>query len=194
MAPQKEKLIQLLQSPDEANVKLAFEIAKGTPLVDLDKFKKGYLILWRHFFGEDLQGLEPSHIAALNQPELDLSHQNLTHIPSEIGLLVNLQKLQLFVNNISGLPKEMTTLKKLHWLGLAGNNMTNFKTVSSLRHLRWLSFAGNNLSHLPKEIGNLTNLKEFNLSYNPIYQAEQDQIRGWLPNCVIHFSEFAEID
>ncbi|OJJ22485.1 hypothetical protein BKI52_07330 [marine bacterium AO1-C] len=189
-----EKFMQLLRSADEANVALAFEIAKGTPLVDLEGFKKRYLTLWKCFFGDDLQEPEPLHIAALNQPELDLKHKKLTYIPSEIGLLVNLQKLQLFVNKLTRLPKEIAALKKLHWLGLAGNEMKDFEAIASLHNLQWLSFAGNNLSHLPQEIESLQNLRELNLRFNPIYPKEQAQIRRWLPNCEVHFSEFKVSD
>ncbi|HAS40784.1 MAG TPA: hypothetical protein DCS93_09910 [Microscillaceae bacterium] len=188
----KEKLMRLLRSADETNVALGFEIAKGHPLIDLEAFKRSYLPLWKHLMGENISTVEPVHMAALNQPTLDLSHKDITYVPPEIGILTNLRKLQLFVNKVSVLPKEIAHLKKLYWLGLAGNKMKDFKAVASIPNLEWLSFAGNSLLQLPPEIENLKQLKEFNLRYNPIYPKEQAQIQGWLPNCVVHFSEFEE--
>lgn len=56
----------------------------------------------------------PSEIGLLkNLQELFLSHNNLTSIPPEIGLLTQLQELDLRINDLRTLPIEMGLLANL---------------------------------------------------------------------------------
>ena len=75
---------------------------------------------------------------------LDLSGNQLTSLPAEIGKLTNMTRLDLNGNQLTSLPAEIGVLTKLWQLDLSGNQLTS----------------------LPAEIGELTNLKELNLRGN----------------------------
>jgi internalin A len=77
---------------------------------------------------------------------LDLSHQELTVLPAEIGALESLRELYLEENRIETLPPE----------------------IGRLVNLRKLNLENNHLTSLPPEMSALTNLTELNLRGNPI--------------------------
>jgi Leucine-rich repeat (LRR) protein len=75
-----------------------------------------------------------------------LDANNITSIPSEIGLLSNLEDLWLDSNQITSIPTEISLLA----------NLTRF------------SLDTNNISTIPSEIGLMTGLLELNLLNNQI--------------------------
>ncbi len=72
--------------------------------------------------------------------ELDLSKLNLSALPMEIGLLINITSLDLSNNQLTFLPAEISQLTKLKKLILGG------------------MFSTNQYATLPVEISRLTNL------------------------------------
>lgn len=56
--------------------------------------------------------------------ELDLSHNKITSIPSEIGLCVRLQCIKLEFNQLKTLPKELLEKTRVNRISLEGNPMT----------------------------------------------------------------------
>ena len=57
---------------------------------------------------------------------LDLSHNSLTELPKSIGLLSNIQELNVACNNITSIHDEgIAKLKQLRVLKINGNNITS---------------------------------------------------------------------
>ena len=57
---------------------------------------------------------------------IDLSNNNFTGLPAEVGQLSNLETLNLSNNNFTGLPHELGNLHKLKYLNLSGNDISEF--------------------------------------------------------------------
>ncbi|EMM76696.1 leucine rich repeat protein [Leptospira santarosai str. 2000030832] len=106
---------------------------------------------------------------ALQNPKdvriLDLSENQLTTLPKEIGKLQKLQELYLSGNQLTTLPREIGKLQTLQELGLSGNRLIT----------------------LPKEIGQLKNLRWLSLKNNTALIPQKNKIQKLLPNTNIDF-------
>lgn len=56
-----------------------------------------------------------------NLKSLDLSDNNFSGVPAEVGQLEHLESLDLSNNNLTGLPLELGNLSRLRFLDLSGN-------------------------------------------------------------------------
>ncbi len=101
---------------------------------------------------------------------LYVNRLGLSYVPSSIGMLHNLEFLDLSVNSIySPLPDEIGNLKNLKDLYLSRNEITDLPTsIGHLDLLRYLRLDNNPLSSLPTSIGNLKNLKWLELNSTSI--------------------------
>ncbi|KAJ9601653.1 hypothetical protein L9F63_000186 [Diploptera punctata] len=127
--------------------------------------------------------------------DLNLSCNAFTSLPLEVGLCQNLQYLDLQKNLLEDLPQSFECLTKLRELVLAFNRFSEipecvYKLVSleiliardnrltsvningftQLRRLATLDLANNDISHIPPELGNLTQLKSLELTGNSFRQ------------------------
>ncbi|MDF5726161.1 MAG: COR domain-containing protein [Rhizonema sp. PD37] len=94
---------------------------------------------------------------------------NLSVLPGEIGLLGNLEELQIVANQLSSLPTEIVQLTNLQFFSLNGNQLGSLPSeIGSLTNLQSLYITGNQLSSLPSEIGSLTNLQSLYLDSNQL--------------------------
>ena len=103
--------------------------------------------------------------------ELALVYNGLFYaLPSQLGNLTNLQKLDLSVNNLSGsIPPELGNLSNLTTLDLSYNKLTGSipTTLGNLGKLQELDLESNGLSgSIPPELGNLANLTKLSLLGN----------------------------
>ena len=82
--------------------------------------------------------------------ELDLSNIDLSCVPREIGLLVNLTNLNLSNNQFTTLPESFGQLANLQYLNLDGNQLTTLpESFGGLANLHWLELNHNQLTRLP---------------------------------------------
>ncbi|MEH2401655.1 leucine-rich repeat domain-containing protein, partial [Nostoc sp.] len=121
--------------------------------------------------------------------ELDLSGQELTQLPVEIGKLQQLESLilgkkvegyepvgnrileKVSGNNLKTLPLELLGLPNLRKLDISGNPLESIPdVVTQILHLEELILIRVELTEIPDAIANLTNLTQLDLSDNQITQ------------------------
>jgi internalin A len=103
------------------------------------------------------------------QKKLDLSKNQLTSLPTEIGELKDLTELYLSRNQLTSLPAEIAELKNLTKLYLLGNQLTSLPAeIAELKNLTVLDLSDNQLTSVPVEIVGLKNLTELDLSRNQL--------------------------
>jgi len=104
-------------------------------------------------------------------------------LPPQIGELRSLTELNLWGNNLSRLPSKMGNLSKLQKLDLSENQLKELPvTLWKLRELTELYLWGNQLTQISTEIGQLTKLKELILNANPLPADEIGKTLQRLPN------------
>lgn len=110
----------------------------------------------------------PSEIGNLTAlTELNLFENHLTMLPPEIGELSGVTGLYLSFNQLTALPPEIGGLSALRELDLSGNQLTALSpAIGKLTALTELGLSGNWLTALPPTIGKLTALTELGLSSN----------------------------
>jgi Leucine-rich repeat (LRR) protein len=110
---------------------------------------------------------DPEQITILNLDQNRVSGS----LPTSIGLLSNLQNLQMIVNELQGtLPSEIGSLSSLLSFNLARNlgiSGTIPTTIGSLKELRLFSLKDAELAGtIPTQIGTMSNLDVFDVGYN----------------------------
>jgi len=85
--------------------------------------------------------------------DLNLSYNQLSSLPAEIGKLVNLHTLYVDNNQLSSLPAEIGNLVNLKYLYLSNNQLSSLQSeIGELVNLQYLYLHNNQLSSLPAEI------------------------------------------
>ena len=131
-------------------------------------------VTWLSLAANQLTGSIPSSLGSLtNLDRLQLDGNQLTgSIPSSLGSLTNLTRLDLFTNQLTGsIPSSLGNLTNLETLQLGDNQLTGSipSSLGSLTNLGWLSLAANQLTgSIPSSLGNLTNLTSLQLQFNQL--------------------------
>ncbi|XP_056153642.1 leucine-rich repeat-containing protein 18 [Lampris incognitus] len=102
---------------------------------------------------------------------LDLHSNYLEHISAAIGRLQNLVTLNLCNNRLTprSLPSELGLLGKLHKLNLGLNQLDTLPTaIGALKELRQIGLFDNRLTRYPDCLLKLSHLERVNIQGNPI--------------------------
>ena len=95
--------------------------------------------------GKDFERMEIKELKVLN-----LSNNNLTSLPKEIGNLKQLLQLFLYDNKLTSLPKEIGDLNQLEVLNVRNNQLTSVpKEIGDLKQLKELDLGDNQLTSVP---------------------------------------------
>ncbi len=127
----------------------------------------------------------PPQVFELNHlTELKLGHwsaytkrdrNQISHIPDEIGLLQNLQLLDLSSNLLEVLPPVIGKMKRLELLDVSKNELESIpEEIGQLQRLHRLDLSSNHLNQLPEGFCNLQNLQRLGLSNNHLNQLPKD--------------------
>ena len=117
-----------------------------------------------------MRSLPPSIGLLQNLEILQLEACDLQDVPEEIGYLVNLKLLNLGNNPITSLPNSIGNLKNLERLDLFATDITKIPDVCwKLIKLRYFDIDTNHKVRIPPMIERLENLESFgfNLTHNP---------------------------
>src|SRR3989304_6089190 len=115
--------------------------------------------------------------------KLDISRNQLTSLPAEIGGLQALQRLNVYNNRLTSLPEEIGRLQALQRLNVYNNRLTSLPgEIGRLQALQELNVASNWLTSLPGEIGGLQALQILCVSYNYTLTGVPREIFD-LPSC-----------
>lgn len=100
---------------------------------------------------------------------LRLYGNQIDSIPSEIGLLTNLEELYIGKNNLKYISPEIGKLKKLKILSAQYNEIDTLpKEIGELVSLEQLLLNQNKLTFLPSSIGTLKKLENLQLKFNSL--------------------------
>jgi internalin A len=118
---------------------------------------------------QNLTNLPPEIGQATNLIRLDLNRNQLTSLPMEIGQLANLNTLNLHRNQLTILPAEIGRLANLNIFNIRSNQLTNLPTeIGQLANLHELYLHSNKLTVIPAKIGQLANLNRLDISNNQL--------------------------
>lgn len=157
------QIIQLLDSYDDSNIELAFQLAKGIGLENLSQSLKENLVSFK------VTCLREWPELLKNEEVLILERHQLEELPKGI---VQMQKLDLLIlqsNYLKELPKDFGRLKSLRALNLENNQLTKLpESIGELKNLEILNLYNNQIIELPESLSKLQNLQRLYLSGNPI--------------------------
>lgn len=135
----------------------------------LYNLKKLYLgrIIWGTPVGNKLSYLPETICKLSNLENLDVSFNNLSEIPKNIGKLSKLEFFSAIGNQITFIPDSLCSLYKLKTLYLGSNQITSLSNnIEFLTNLEKLSLTHNNFNEIPVTIGNLLKLKRLTIHDN----------------------------
>ena len=93
----------------------------------------------------------------------------LDHIPNDIGILTDLETIQISYTNITGVPDSFFELGNLTSIDLSDNKIKTLQDdFSRLRNLNFLDISENKLKKIPDSIGNHDSLKDYRIHGNPL--------------------------
>lgn len=116
----------------------------------------------------------------------DFSKKGVTKLPKEIFNIPGIEAVEEFDasgNKIATLPSQIGQLSQLKKLNLSSNNLKKVhKNIQKCTQLEWLDLSRNNFKHFPEEICGCATLQELHLLYCASYFSKEFMLSEELPN------------
>jgi hypothetical protein len=109
---------------------------------------------------------------------LNLSGNQLSALPADLGRLHRLQVLFCSDNQFTAVPEVLGTCPQLSMVGFKANKIRTLPAAALPPALRWLILTDNELASLPPEIGQCRHLQKLMLAGNQLRQLPEE-----LANC-----------
>jgi internalin A len=173
MTENEHKIYKLIETGDDVNIKLAFQLAKANKnKLDISAYQRLYDWLWeRKKVGWNYRSplrtiLELSKISSLHITEFHSSG----FIPPNLPLLMNLEALIISNVNLGSIPSFVLDMKNLKHLELRACGITEIPDeISNLTNLTDLDLGDNSgLKEVNEEVFNLSKLHYLGLGYTGI--------------------------
>ena len=158
--------------------------------------------------------IDLSKLDSLNH--LDLSENELDKLPDQVKNIPNLKWLSLENNKFTNLSFIDSRLSNIETLYIQSNKITIISSgTDHLRNLKELLIFDNNIDSIPDQIAYLTKLEKLEIWDNPIRyispkiklltslremridddnltNTDKDNLKKWLPNCIVSFQTRAD--
>lgn len=190
---QLKNLKELLESGQEENIALAFQLGEGmesyVPNFNMGRYiLSNYGTLLKMVLGYMPEGnvgtwhneeiftfIIKAFEKLFGSKNLSLKKSNLKDIPSDISKLQHLVSLDLNSNGLSTLPNSIGLLKNLRRLDLSDNEITELPiSMRNMSSLRAISLTYNKMYQFPKNLLEFTQLEFLDISYNNLLSLPQD--------------------
>ncbi|MCU0437645.1 MAG: hypothetical protein MUC49_06990 [Raineya sp.] len=178
MSPEFENILNLLESGDSENIRLAFLLAKNHE-AEFEIHFKAKIGEYEELITFLIRNNEWNFQIPFNKIEgLNFNTRVLVEVPASVRLLYSLENLNLGSNWFQTFPVEIMGLRNLKCLDLSYNQLQFLpKEIEQLHSLEELKLKNNQLKTLPKELRNLTNCKIYvNGNHDLILPKE---LQGW---------------
>lgn len=157
-------------------------------LEDCDSLKKLWDVLWCHALvdmadepqvetvEQKRQWLKDNQSLLDEVTALELQGSNIVHLPKEIFMFHNLEKLDLCENVLKELPESIKVWRNLEELNLSCNELKclPFHGIRHLKKLIDVDVSANHLTSLPGSIKYLKRLKKLNVEESDIIEIPQE--------------------
>ncbi|NWR92802.1 LRRC2 protein, partial [Furnarius figulus] len=129
-----------------------------------------YIALFQDLRILELSKNQITHLPVEIGKVLNVSFNNLKSVPPELGDCENLEKLDLSGNmEITELPFELSNLKQVTTVDVSANKFHSIPIcVLRMSNLQWLDISNNNLKDLPEDIDRLDQLQTLLLQKNKL--------------------------